>query len=63
MHELSDADNRRVNVMMDRARVLYDGLRALPADDTPNRLCVWSEIVILQNQISALLPQDTNAHP
>ena len=43
-----------------RAHALYEGLLALPDDAVEHRRDVWSEIVEIQDRITALIPPATN---
>lgn len=42
--------------LISRARALYDGLAALPADELEHRRAVWAEILEVQARIDEMLP-------
>jgi len=60
VERLSATDRRALDDLAGRARALYDGFLALPEDAVEHRRDVWSEIVAIQDAITALLPPALN---
>jgi hypothetical protein len=56
MSELTTDELREFDHLAGRARALYDALHALAREDFDHRLAVWSEIVAVQDQMTAILP-------
>ena len=60
MPELSVQDFAEAHALIERARKLYETLVLVPWGDIDRRRDVWSEIVEIQDRITALLPPATN---
>ena len=60
MPELSAQDFAEVHALIERVRKLYETLVLVPWGDIERRRDVWSEIVEIQDRITALLPPATN---
>lgn len=57
---MSDEDLVHVDVLMAHTRVVYDQLVGVPIDDLVRRRDLWSEIVRIHDQITAILSQSGN---
>ena len=57
---LTAAEQHDLRTLAGRAHALYEGLLALPDDAVEHRRDVWSEIVEIQDRITALIPPATN---
>lgn len=56
----SEAEQRELRAQVDRARALYEAMIALPPHDIEHLRDVWSEIVEIQDRVTAMLPPAIN---
>jgi hypothetical protein len=58
---LTAGEQHELRELAGRAHALYEGLMALPDDAVEYRRDVWSEIVEIQDRITAFIPPATNS--